>query len=193
MLGFEHNRYAKRFDFFHEGLSDLRGQPLLHLQAAGEDFNQTRHLGKSNDSMVRQIGDMCLAHEGQQMMLAQGVKIEVFAQDHLLVRVLGEKRAIDDFFWVLAVTARKKAQRFDDTMGRSLKSVARGVLTNLPEQFADQILSSLPVVSHLIFPFPRNRRHGCRARLRRSPSYGAGRPRSGPSPAELRSAADTCR
>ena len=34
---------------------DLVGQPLLHLEAPGEDVNDPGDLGKTNDLAVRQI------------------------------------------------------------------------------------------------------------------------------------------
>ena len=92
---------------------DLGRHPLLDLEAAGVDFDQPRQLRQPDDVMARQVGDMRLAHEGQQVMLAQGIEVNVPADDHLLVVLLDKQRAVDHRLGVLPITAGQEVVGLD--------------------------------------------------------------------------------
>ena len=75
-------------------LGDLRREPLLHLQPAREHVDDARDLAEADHAAVRNVGDVALAEERQQVMLAQAVEVDV-AHDHHLVILDGEERAVD--------------------------------------------------------------------------------------------------
>ena len=54
-----------------DGVGDLAGEALLHLQAASEDIDEARDLAESDDLAVGDVGDVHLAEEGQQVVLAE--------------------------------------------------------------------------------------------------------------------------
>src|SRR5438445_8912058 len=97
---------------------------------------------------VGQISDVCLADERQQMMLAQGIKVEVPAQDHLLVIFLGEERAIDSVLGVLTVAASQKLIGLGYPRRRALESFAFGVFAYVTQKLADRLFRPGAITIH---------------------------------------------
>jgi len=64
MARFNDHADALWLDGFLNGLGNLRGQPFLDLQAAGEDFDQARNLAQADDFAVRNICDVNFAKKG---------------------------------------------------------------------------------------------------------------------------------
>src|SRR5262245_47335304 len=63
---------AERGDLVVDRLGDLRGEPLLHLQPPAEDLDHSGDLAQPDDLLVREIRDVALAEEWEDVMLAQG-------------------------------------------------------------------------------------------------------------------------
>ena len=76
------------------------------------------------------VGDVALAEERQQVVLAQAVEIDVLHDHHLAV-FDGEQRVVEDFVDVHAVAAREELERLFDAL--------RGI----QEPFAARIFSEL--------------------------------------------------
>ena len=76
-----------------EPAGDLRRQPLLDLQRAGEVIDHARELRQPDDPLARQVADVGDADERQQVVLAQRVERDVAGDDELVVAaVVGERR-----------------------------------------------------------------------------------------------------
>jgi hypothetical protein len=73
----------------HQGVGHLAGQALLHLQAAGEDIDHAGDLAQAHHLAVGQVADVGVAEEGQHVVLAQRVELDV-ADDHHLFDVFFE-------------------------------------------------------------------------------------------------------
>ena len=78
----------------HDGVGDLVGEPLLHLEPPGEDVHDPGHLGQPEDLAVGDVGDVRPAEERQQVVLAERVELDVAHHDHALVALL-EHRVAD--------------------------------------------------------------------------------------------------
>ena len=76
---------AGRLEHVHDRVGDLVGEPLLHLEPAGEDVHDAGHLGEAEDLAVGDVGDVGPAEERQQVVLAQRVELDVAHHDHALV------------------------------------------------------------------------------------------------------------
>ena len=63
------------------------------------------------------VGDVALAEERQQVVLAQAVEVDVL-DDHHLVIIDGEQRVVEHRVDVGGVAARQKPQRFLDALRR---------------------------------------------------------------------------
>src|SRR3981189_2323501 len=96
MPGLDDNADALRFDRVLDRLRNLRGQPLLDLQAARERFDETRYFAQTDDFSVWDIGHVQLAKKRQKMVLAQAEHFDVFYDHHLVVidseQCLAQKR-----------------------------------------------------------------------------------------------------
>ena len=64
-------------------------EPLLYLQSVRENIDDTRDLRESANEAVGQIGDMYFTVEGEHVVLAETVELDVAHQDHLSL-LLGE-------------------------------------------------------------------------------------------------------
>src|SRR6476646_1714653 len=57
---FDDHSNSARFQHILDGLRHLFRKPLLHLQPARKDFNDSRQLGKTDNLPVRNVGNMSL-------------------------------------------------------------------------------------------------------------------------------------
>ena len=69
--------HAERVDFLENRLGDLVGQALLNLEPPGEDIHQAGDLAQADHTAPRNVGDVALAEERQEMVLAQAVEVDV--------------------------------------------------------------------------------------------------------------------
>src|SRR5580704_12464249 len=147
MLGLEYHGDAERVDLRHESLRDLRRQPLLHLQPPRVYFHQSRQLREPDDLPIGQIRDMRLAHEGEHVMLAQGIEIQILAQDHFLVVFFAEQRAVDRFLGILRIAAGQELVRLGDAGGSAFEPLAIRVFADLTQDDPDRIFELGTAVS----------------------------------------------
>ena len=61
MAGLDDDSDALGFDRVLDGLGNLRGEPFLNLQAAGEGFDEARYFAQADYFSVWDIGDVHLA------------------------------------------------------------------------------------------------------------------------------------
>src|SRR5258708_39875026 len=93
---------ALRFDGVLDRLRNLRGHPLLDLQAAREDFDETRYFAQADDFSVWDIRHVHLAEKWQQVVFAQAEHFDVFYDDHLVV-VDREQRLPQEGFRIVLI------------------------------------------------------------------------------------------
>ena len=103
--------------FSRDRVGDLVRQPLLDLQPAREHFDQPRNLAQADHLAVRDVRDVALAEERQQVVLAQAVEVDVL-DDHHLVIIDGEQRVVEHRIDVGRVAAREKPERLLDALRR---------------------------------------------------------------------------
>ncbi len=121
----DHHAHALRLDDLLDGFGDLRGQPLLHLQAAREDLDQARQLAQPDHFALRNVGDVHLAEEGQQVMFAEAEHLDVL-HDHHLVVVDVEQRAFQQLFRIFAIALGQILQGLGIALGRVQQSSRAG-------------------------------------------------------------------
>src|SRR5262249_982080 len=149
MRGLDDHADALREERIVERLGDLSRQPLLDLEAAAEHLDEARQLREAKDLPVRNVRDVRLAEEGQEMMLAQRVEVDVLDQHHLVVVVFRENRPVQDLADILLVARREEVQHRLHAGGCLLQPLALGVLAKLPQDAFDQLLhSASPVASY---------------------------------------------
>ena len=149
MGGLDDNPNPDRIQDPRQRLSDLIGQPLLHLETPTEHLDQTWDLAETDHSVPGQIRDVTLPEERQQMMLAQTVEINILDDDHFAV-VDGEQRAVDNLIDIGTVAARQEFKRFSHTGRGSHQPFTCQILADLAQHRLDRIPNSLLV--HRVAP-----------------------------------------
>ena len=86
-----------------------------------------RNLAQPDDASGRQVGDVNLSEEGQQVVFAHAEELNILDDHHLVVLDL-EQRSIDDFLNVGGVAAGQKTQRLFGTLRRAAQTLAIGIL-----------------------------------------------------------------
>jgi len=104
----------------------LLGEPLLHLQAPGEDLDEPRQLREPNDLAGGNVGDVDLTEKREHVVLAQRIHLDVAHHDHALVPLL-EDGIPDDVGGVERVAPREPRERLRDTLRSLDQAVTRGV------------------------------------------------------------------
>ena len=69
----------------HEEVGDLFGHPFLHLRAMRQGLDHAGELAQSEHASIRQIADVRVPHEGEQMVFADTVEGDVTHQHDLVV------------------------------------------------------------------------------------------------------------
>src|SRR5580704_11314583 len=133
---FDYHGYTLRLDYFLDGLGDLRGEALLNLQAAGEEFDEARDFAESDDLAVRNVRYVHFAEEWQQVVLAQAEHFYVFDDDHLVV-IDGEERAFEQGLGVFGVAAGQELQGLVNSLRSLLKTFAVRVFAQADDHFLD--------------------------------------------------------
>ena len=77
-------------------VGDLLGEPLLHLQVAGEQVEHAGELRQAEDPLARQVADVRDPAERQQVVLAERLHRDAGGQDQLVVAlVVGERGQVE--------------------------------------------------------------------------------------------------
>src|SRR5437660_296090 len=77
MASFDDYTHSLRSDFLLNRFRNLAGQPFLNLQTPSEHIDQTRDFAEAKHALFRQIGDVSLAEERQQVVFAEAEKFNV--------------------------------------------------------------------------------------------------------------------
>jgi hypothetical protein len=116
-------------------VGDLIRHPLLHLQPPRETVDEPRELGEPDDARDRQVPDRRAAVEGQHVMLARRIELDVAEDDHLVA--LFRERRREDLRGLLRVSGGHLAQRADDAPGVAVQAVALWILADEPQELPD--------------------------------------------------------
>ncbi len=135
--------------FVHQGVRNLGREPFLDLQAPRVNLDHPRDLRKADDSAVRQVRNVSLTVEGQQVMLAQRIEVEIPAQDHLLVVFLGKECTVDSLLGILRVTVGEKLERLHHARGGTRKPLALGILAEMTQKRPHGLFGGCPVCPFL--------------------------------------------
>ena len=85
VLGFNYYSHSDRIQTFLYAVPDLGRQPFLNLKPPAEGFDNPCDLAETCYISVRNVRNMRFAVKREHMMFTQGVKVDIFHQDHLLV------------------------------------------------------------------------------------------------------------
>ena len=137
VLGLDDDDDAARLQAPTHRVGDLRGQPLLHLRAAGVEVDDAGQLRQSGDPTVRarDVADGGGAVPRHEVVLARRVERDVLDQHELAV-VLVEGR-LENLVRVDVQAAEDLGERARHPGRRGLQALTVGVLADREQQLAD--------------------------------------------------------
>ena len=109
-------------------VADLYGEAFLYLQAAGERIDDPRNFAQSDDCSVWNVSYMGFSEEREHVVLAHGIDLDVFHDDHFGIFFM-EQSAFEDVFRVDVVTVCEVLQRFRNALGCLEQSFAVGIFS----------------------------------------------------------------
>ena len=130
------------YELFVDQLGDLPRHALLNLQAPGVDFDNAWNLRQADHLAAGNVGDMGLAEEGQHVVLAHRVHLDV-ADDHQLVGVAGEHRVVDQRTDVLAIAAGQEVK----SLGRAFRRLDQAFTLHILAEQRDDVAKA---IGHLL-------------------------------------------
>src|ERR1700674_416197 len=139
MAGLDDYADALRFDGVLDRLRNLRGQPLLDLQAARERFDEARYFAQADNFSVWDISHVHLAKKRQKMVLAQAEHFDVF-HDHHLVVVDREQRLTQERFGIVLLALDAQLHGLMHARGCTRKAFAIRIFAEADNHFAHQVL-----------------------------------------------------
>ena len=158
----DHNRHTERIECLLNTIADLHGQTLLHLQSTRKTLHHAGNLRQSGDRSIGDIGHVRLTEEGQNVVLAHRVELDVLDQHHMSI-VLAEECRLNDLLGILVVTLCHKGHCLSHTFGSFEQTFAVGILAEqsqnlavMDHQFADSLLvvaifTHVDGVFHILF------------------------------------------
>ncbi|MNG12131.1 hypothetical protein D3C84_957240 [compost metagenome] len=135
MLCLDDHRDACRAGHCLHRVGDLPGEVFLDLQATGEHVHQPCNLRQAQHLARWNISHMRLADEGQHVMFAQRIQLDV-VDDHHFIVVGREQGAVDDFLDTLLVTMTQVLHGLGRAQRRITQAFAIWVLSEPDEDLA---------------------------------------------------------
>ena len=129
MLGLDHHADAFGGEGVHDGGGHLVGEPLLDLEAAGEEVDDPRELADAEHLAFGDIANVALSKEGQHVVLAQAVELDVADDDHVVV-FDGEDGIVDDLLQILSIALGQELHGLGGAVGGVDQPLAGGVLSD---------------------------------------------------------------
>ena len=102
MVGRTLDDYTFGSEFLHDDGTYLGCHALLYLKSAGVEVDKPCQFAQSDSLAVGDISYRDVAEEGEDVMLAQGVKLDVFNYDHIRAFVR-EDGSVDNCIGVLSI------------------------------------------------------------------------------------------
>src|SRR6266850_4535775 len=132
---FDDHTHTLGTNFFLNGLCDLAGHALLNLQPASEHVYQAGDFAQSEHTLVRQVSDMGLAEEREQVVFAEAEELNIFHDDHLVVGD-AEGGAVEKVVNVLMIATGEKLEGLFEALRGLAQSLAIRVFANQFDDFA---------------------------------------------------------
>jgi len=149
MLGIDDHADSAGIQYFLDGIGNLPGQPFLNLEPPCVHIGDPRQLGNTDYFVVGDIPDMAFAEERQQMVLAQGINLDVSQDDHVSGFCL-EDGIVHDLVQTLGVTLREETECFLRPFRGSAQSFPAGIFPDTLDEFQVHVFQNVPLRSSRI-------------------------------------------
>ena len=135
VAGLDDDGDAFRLQGLLNAVTDLLGEALLDLQAAGEGVDDPRNLAEANNGAVGDVRDMSLAKKRKHVVLTQAVHLDVLDQDHFVIGLV-KQRGAQDFRGIHTHAARQHGHGFGCAHRRLQQTLALGILPQMVRTFS---------------------------------------------------------
>ena len=116
MLCLDDHRNAERAEGFLERITNLCGEPLLHLQSSCAYIHHSGNFRQSGDVAVGNVRHVGFAVKRNHVVFAQAVHLHVL-HDHHLLHALGEDCTSNDLDWIVPLALGEKLHRLCNSLG----------------------------------------------------------------------------
>src|SRR3569623_300160 len=134
---------------------DLRGEMLLRLQPMRECIDEARNLRQPDDAIDRRIGDVRLAVERHDVMLAMRMEFDVADQHKIVVARGLAEGAVQHLGRALVVALKQLVISLDHAAGRVEQAFALGIFADIGEQRLHRVLGLVARGARLVRVNPR--------------------------------------
>src|SRR6516162_5494456 len=143
VFGFHHDGSAARLENLIESGRDLRGHVFLGLQTTRIDVHETSKLGQTNHTLHRLVGDMGLASERHNMVLAVGAEADIAHQHEIVVFSNLAEGTVEHLCRTFMVAAKELVVGIDHAPGRLDQTLAVRIIARVSDQRSHGCLSLL--------------------------------------------------
>ena len=143
----DHDADAVGIDRVLNGICDLFSQSFLYLEPPRVHVYEPCQLADAEDLAPRDVADMAAAEEGEHMVLAEAVDLNVPHDDHAC-GFLGEAGLIDQFLNIGSISRCEESERRGDPFRCVDEALAVRIFANFDQQFTDKLLNVFSVQSH---------------------------------------------
>ena len=140
MRGVDDTKNAQGLQSLHDRIRDLVGQTFLDLRSQCEPFDDARELAQSRDATTRQVGDVRVPDEGQEVVLADRMERNVPEQHDLIVFFV--KDGLEIRLRIDMQSAGKLRVRSRDTYRRPSQALTVRVLAKRNDNLSDRPLDA---------------------------------------------------
>ena len=145
VLRLHQDHHARRLQSGHQGVGDGGGETFLELQTGRSRAHQPHHLRQAGDLAVLggDVGHVDHPEEGDEVVLAHGMEVDVAHQHHLLMAVRGHGH--DYRGQVVGVGGDDLAEHVGHATGRADQALALRVFPDPLEKQTDGLLDLVAV------------------------------------------------
>ena len=137
--GFHDDSDPERTDLLPQRFGDLIREPLLYLQPARKHVHEARDLAQSNNLALGNVGDVALAEERQQVVLAQAVEVDVLHDQHLVI-IDREERVVEHRVDIGGITVGQEPKRLLHSLRRVDQPLTRRVFSQFRQELTNDVL-----------------------------------------------------
>lgn len=139
MLGSDDDSNSDWLEVGFEGIGDLIGESLLHLQSSCERINNSNNLGKADDLAVRNVSNVCGSMKGSEMVFAMRVEGYGSDNDHLITTLCPIFEDLEEFCHIYAIASTPLEPGFSYSFWRFLKARTIDVLAYILKQSQNSV------------------------------------------------------
>src|SRR4051812_35746055 len=132
---------ALRLNYLLNGFGDLCREAFLNLQTTRKEFDQAWNFTEPDHLSIRDISDVHFAEEWKHVMFAEAEHLNVFDDDHLVVRHR-EQGALEQGLGIFLIALGQVLHCFVDALRGGGETFAYRIFAQTNQHFANQVFET---------------------------------------------------